>query len=117
MRNPEYAKAAVLSLSDVHTKRFCSAAPRRCGAALIAVLAACASALMKGEAPPQKPFQAGPAALKVITQEHIRPTGARNIPETLRLEPGLEVAVMNSGFAPFGDLVRCALYVTSTWLF
>ena len=33
-----------------------------------------------------------PAAIFVITQEEIRRSGARNIPEALRLAPGLEVA-------------------------
>jgi iron complex outermembrane receptor protein len=33
-----------------------------------------------------------PAAISVITQEEIRRSGARNIPEALRLAPGLEVA-------------------------
>jgi len=33
-----------------------------------------------------------PAAIYVITQEDIRRSGARDIPEVLRLAPGLEVA-------------------------
>ena len=36
-----------------------------------------------------------PAALYVITQEDIRPSGATNIPEVLRIVPGLVVARMN----------------------
>ncbi|MGA8529376.1 MAG: TonB-dependent receptor [Acidobacteriaceae bacterium] len=38
-----------------------------------------------------------PAAIYVITQEDIRRSGARNIPEALRLAPGVEVARITSG--------------------
>src|SRR5258708_18937725 len=37
-----------------------------------------------------------PAAVFVITQEDIRRSGARNIPEVLRLAPGVEVAQVDS---------------------
>lgn len=38
-----------------------------------------------------------PAAIFVITQEDIRRSGARNIPEALRLAPGVEVARITGG--------------------
>lgn len=38
-----------------------------------------------------------PAAIYVITQDDIRRSGARNIPEVLRLAPGVEVAHITSG--------------------
>ena len=38
-----------------------------------------------------------PAAVFVITQEDIRRSGARSIPEVLRLAPGLQVARINGG--------------------
>ena len=38
-----------------------------------------------------------PAAIYVITQDDIRRSGARNIPEALRLAPGVEVARITSG--------------------
>jgi iron complex outermembrane receptor protein len=38
-----------------------------------------------------------PAAIYVITQEEIRRSGAANIPEALRLAPGVEVARITSG--------------------
>jgi iron complex outermembrane recepter protein len=38
-----------------------------------------------------------PAAIYVITQEDIQRSGARNIPEALRLAPGVEVARITSG--------------------
>src|SRR6266446_1537186 len=37
-----------------------------------------------------------PAAVFVITQEDIRRSGARNIPEVLRLAPGVEIAQVDS---------------------
>src|SRR5436853_796180 len=40
------------------------------------------------------------AALYVITQEEIRRSGVRNIPEALRLAPGVEVAMFNPGSWP-----------------
>ncbi len=40
------------------------------------------------------------AALYVITQEEIRRSGVRNIPEALRLATGLEVAIFNNGSWP-----------------
>src|SRR5688572_7981423 len=40
------------------------------------------------------------AAIYVITQEEIRRSGVRNIPEALRLATGLEVAMFNNGTWP-----------------
>jgi iron complex outermembrane receptor protein len=41
-----------------------------------------------------------PAALYVITQDEIRRSGVRNIPEALRLDAGLQVAMFNNGSWP-----------------
>lgn len=38
-----------------------------------------------------------PAAIYVITQEDIQRSGAKNIPEALRLAPGVEVARITTG--------------------
>jgi len=40
------------------------------------------------------------AAIFVITQDEIRRTGVRNIPEALRLATGLQVAMFNNGSWP-----------------
>src|SRR5258708_33364301 len=57
-----------------------------------------------------------PAAVFVITQEDIRRSGARNIPEVLRLAPGVEVAQVDSdhwsvGIRGFGAVIASKLLV------
>src|SRR5260370_30113943 len=57
-----------------------------------------------------------PAAVFVITQEDIRRSGARNIPEVLRLAPGVEVAQVGSdhwsvGIGGFGAVIASKLLV------
>src|SRR5260370_1227480 len=57
-----------------------------------------------------------PAAVFVITQEDIRRSGARNIPEVLRLAPGVEVAQVDSdhwsvGIRGFGAVISSKLLV------
>jgi len=46
------------------------------------------------------------AALDVITQEEIRRSGVRNIPEALRLATGVEVAMFNPGSWPISARIR-----------
>jgi iron complex outermembrane receptor protein len=49
-----------------------------------------------------------PAAVHVITEEDVRRSGARSIPEVLRLAPNLHVAQFSSrgGLSARGDLMR-----------
>ncbi len=45
---------------------------------------------------PSESVSQTPAAVSVVTQDDIKRSGARNIPEALRLVPGLDVAQIDS---------------------
>ena len=56
-----------------------------------------------------------PAAIFVITQEEIRRSGATNIPDLLRMVPGLEVAQVTLVYGRSARAVSTASIPTSFW--